>query len=236
MTAPSSRSVPGFPPHVAAVLNAPATKRALSRALRRVRGEGGALVLLVVGPGAVAPEGVPLETAGRVLLGLVPLSRAVEIAAARSQGAAAQLGEAHAGVGGWCLYLDAGQRCVVAPVRAGGAGQGRAGGARVQEQQPSETPSETPSEAPDVAPVRARVDAWRARNNADPRGYAGSVKCADGSTVHVETVDTPRGPVVRMTQRRGGRLVAVVAVDVLAAAGLAAGLCDVLDRAHKVGG
>lgn len=117
---------PALPPHVVDVLNAPAARPALARALRRVRGEGGALVLLVVVPGAVAPEGVDLETAGRALLGFVPLARAVEIAAARSRDAAAQLGEVLPHVGGWCLYLDAGQRCAVVPVPAAMAPRGDA--------------------------------------------------------------------------------------------------------------
>ena len=114
----------GLPAHVAAVLGAADARPVIARALRRVRDEG--VAMIVVGPGAVVPEGVDLETAGRALLGFVPLARAVEIAAARSRDAAAQLGEVLPHVGGWCLYLDAGQRCAVVPVPAAMAPQGDA--------------------------------------------------------------------------------------------------------------
>lgn len=126
MTAAAHQPPAGLPPHVVAVLNAPATRPALARALRRVRGERGALVLLVVGPGAIAPEGVDLETAGRALLGFVSRERAVEIAAGRSRDAAAQLDTAAPPGGGWCLYLDAGQRCAVVPVAPSMAPRGDA--------------------------------------------------------------------------------------------------------------
>lgn len=114
----------GLPAHVVDVLGAADARPVIARALRRVRLEG--VAMIVVSPGAVAPEGVDLETAGRALLGFVPVARAVEIAAARSQGAAAQLDTAAPPGGGWCLYLDAGQRCAVVPVAPSMAPRGDA--------------------------------------------------------------------------------------------------------------
>ena len=103
-----------LPAHVVAVLGAPEARAPLARALRRVRLEGG--VLLVVGPGAVAPEGVDLETAGRSLLGVVDRHRAMELVTARSADAAEHMRAELQRLGAAGLYLDAGQRCAVIPV------------------------------------------------------------------------------------------------------------------------
>lgn len=103
-----------LPSHVVDALGAADVRPTLARLLRAVRLEGGALLL--VGPGAVAPEGVALETAGRVSLGIVDRHRAVEIAAARSADAAEHMRAELQRLGAVGLYLDAGQRCAVLPV------------------------------------------------------------------------------------------------------------------------
>lgn len=103
-----------LPAHVVAELGAPETRVPLARALRRVRLEGGVLVL--VGPGAVAPEGVDLVPAGRALLGIVDRHRALEIVTARSADAAEHMRAELQRLGAVGLYLDAGQRCAVLPV------------------------------------------------------------------------------------------------------------------------
>lgn len=108
-----------LPAHVVAVLGAVEARPLVARALRRVRLGGG--VLLVVGPGAVAPEGVDLETAGRALVGIVDGVRGVEIAAARSAAAAEHMRAELGARGAVGLYLDAGQRCAVMPVPSTGA-------------------------------------------------------------------------------------------------------------------
>jgi len=83
--------------------------------LRAVRASGG--VLLAVGPGAVVPEGVALETAGRVLLGIVDDARGLEVCAARSAAAVDHMRAELRQRGAVGLYLDAGQRCAVMPVQ-----------------------------------------------------------------------------------------------------------------------
>ena len=108
-----------LPPHVVAVLGAVDARPLVARALRRVRDEGG--VLLAVGPGAVVPEGIALETAGRALVGIVDAVRGVEIAAARSAAAAEHMRAELHQRGAVGLYLDAGQRCAVMPLPSAGA-------------------------------------------------------------------------------------------------------------------
>lgn len=103
-----------LPPHVVAVLGAPAARPAIARALRQVRADGG--VLLAVGPGAIAPEGVGLEPAGRALVGIVDAPRGLDIARGRSVEAAEHMRAELGAVGCVGLYLDAGQRCAVLPV------------------------------------------------------------------------------------------------------------------------
>lgn len=107
-----------LPQHIAAALRDRAVRPALARAVRRAAPVGG--VVLVVGPGAVAPEGAELETAGPALVGAVTVDRAREIAAARSAAAVEHLASAlPTGARVWCLYLDAGQRCAVLPMGSG---------------------------------------------------------------------------------------------------------------------
>lgn len=110
-----------LPAHVDADLRARPVVRAVCRVAARASGD--ADVVLVVPHGrAPLPDGLAgaVETA-RAHVALVSRARAVEIASARSSGAAEQLGADPPAGGRWILYLDAGARCAVVPFLMPGA-------------------------------------------------------------------------------------------------------------------
>ena len=229
-----------LPAHVDADLRARPVVRAVCRVAARASGD--ADVVLVVPRGrAPLPDGLAgaAETA-RAHVALVSRARAVEIATARSSEAAARVASAPPAGARWVLYLDTGARCTVVPFAVPDA---TGGDALVTARHPvtvkpdakgAPAPSEPAPAAPPTQQARERVETWRTRNNADRREHAGTVRCADGTTVRVEALNTPQGATVRVVQVRRGVIIGAVTVDVPAAAGLVMGLCELLERAHKV--
>lgn len=225
-----------LPAHVDADLRARPVVRAVCRVVAGASGD--ADVVLVVPRGrAPLPDGLAgaVETA-RAHVALVSRARAVEIATARSSEAAARVASAPPSGARWVLYLDTGARCTVVPFAVPDAPAGVRGreglspAARVE----TPAPSAPAPAAPPTQQARERVETWRTRNNADRREHAGTVRCADGTTVRVEALNTPQGATVRVVQVRRGVIIGAVTVDVPAAAGLVMGLCELLERAHKV--